>query len=63
SGSGPGHGIGLALARALAEAEGGRLLLRSPGPKPVFALFLAGTPETAVDQVLVLARADDTSNS
>jgi signal transduction histidine kinase len=42
-----GHGIGLALAQDLAEADGGRLIIRQPGPGPVVALILpswTGTP-------------------
>ncbi|MCW2991731.1 MAG: sensor histidine kinase [Solirubrobacterales bacterium] len=40
SGESPGHGIGLALARALAHAEGGRLSITAPGPRPVLSLLL-----------------------
>ena len=35
-----GHGIGLALARSLAHAEGGRLSIAAPGPRPVVSLAL-----------------------
>jgi signal transduction histidine kinase len=40
TGSGSGHGIGLSLARALAHAEGGRLSVTRPAPRPVLTLLL-----------------------
>ncbi len=45
--SGASHGIGLALARSLTEAEGGRLLVRHPGPRPVFRVLFIGEPPSA----------------
>ncbi len=39
-GSGEGHGIGLALARSLAHAEGARLQITDPGPRPTVSLLI-----------------------
>lgn len=39
-GRGDGHGIGLALARSLAHAEGARLQITDPGPRPTVSLLL-----------------------
>ena len=50
--SGAGTGLGLALARDLAAADGGRLELAQRRPA-VFALFLAGVPESLRREVVL----------
>ena len=42
-----GHGIGLALARSLTAAEGGRLVVTAPGPRPVLTVLLPSTEGAA----------------
>jgi signal transduction histidine kinase len=44
SGDDGSHGIGLALARSLAQAEGGRLSVLRPGPRPTIRLLLPLVP-------------------
>ncbi len=44
-GRGNGHGIGLALARSLAHAEGARLQISRPGPRPTVSLLVAPAPD------------------
>lgn len=46
-GSGEGHGIGLALARSLAHAEGARLQVTEPGPRPTVSLLIAAVKPPA----------------
>jgi len=57
------HGIGLGLARSVAEAEGGRLLLRRVGPRPVFAYCCPARHRTKPDLSAhaTVGRVSDTS--
>lgn len=42
-----GHGIGLSLAASLVEAEGGRLLITNPGPRPTVRMILPRSSASA----------------